>query len=621
MSGLGKEQHPNVFSFSESTTVSYKHAFVSEKFESIGKEGLRRPLRFCFCLSLALWFWNQGAEEALEKLKLLSSREVTGLTVDAAGTTGRRRLNPRVKEDEEEEEEEDRWNEEILSIPKKGKKKETERSGESEKEYVCLEESFGKKKTVWCQRTRFSVFTMRVKKDSRFSAFFRRKKKESRFSASPGWWKDFVRASPPCCGSKRRVTIVLVQYLEGRLWGVDVAYIFIVGSSYTYRREDKTKESNTALQLTSSILSNSKVLKETLATTNFLLLSSFSLKAIVSEDEFLLSVSLEYSQEFLFQLHTFVHKIHPVLQETYQAILLDNHACCCSLDSLKQTAESLSVHSESLNQFFEKSPSPTESRNAQLFKVFKVTSDIIQGEDHYKQANTNKKHLKPEVHSTCIAANTVSLYIVSNSGVWQKLGSDPVECQSLDDPNFNFGSFQLDFASRFVPDRDNFLMTYQLFSKQNMKTFSVRCMHVADSVAWRCAMSRSLLIIDPVALLSSAAEDPSHLQRIYQCCLQGSLEAVIFALISANYRNVTVFDAQSPYFIHEHMIILIATITPLQSLHAMLHILRLGETSGAGSSRYIREKRVRYVSGDTTVMIFDPTMPEKGMHASSRVPI
>ncbi|KAL0909080.1 hypothetical protein M5K25_023605 [Dendrobium thyrsiflorum] len=33
------------------------------------------------------------------------------------------------------------------------------------------------------------------------------------------------------------------------------------------------------------------------------------------------------------------------------------------------------------------------------------------------------------------------------------------ERESLDDPNFNSGSFQVDFASRFVPDQDNFLMT------------------------------------------------------------------------------------------------------------------------------------------------------------------
>ncbi|KAL0910221.1 hypothetical protein M5K25_021178 [Dendrobium thyrsiflorum] len=44
-----------------------------------------------------------------------------------------------------------------------------------------------------------------------------------------GLVERFVKASPPCCGSKRGVTTVLVQYLEGRLRGVDVGQASSLG--------------------------------------------------------------------------------------------------------------------------------------------------------------------------------------------------------------------------------------------------------------------------------------------------------------------------------------------------------------------------------------------------------
>ncbi|KAL0909956.1 hypothetical protein M5K25_020871 [Dendrobium thyrsiflorum] len=53
------------------------------------------------------------------------------------------------------------------------------------KSRFILREVLGRRRLLWCQRTRFSAFTRRVKKESRFSVGFRRKQKESRFSASP----------------------------------------------------------------------------------------------------------------------------------------------------------------------------------------------------------------------------------------------------------------------------------------------------------------------------------------------------------------------------------------------------------------------------------------------------
>ncbi|KAL0927591.1 hypothetical protein M5K25_001776 [Dendrobium thyrsiflorum] len=59
------------------------------------------------------------------------------------------------------------------------------------------------------EKKRFSAGFRWKQKELRFSAGFRWKRKEFGFSASPGWWKErLVRASPPCCGSKRRDTCV-----------------------------------------------------------------------------------------------------------------------------------------------------------------------------------------------------------------------------------------------------------------------------------------------------------------------------------------------------------------------------------------------------------------------------